>query len=116
MILRTILLALWIAAVTGAGQLYFSAPLWLAAGGVNLAAFLLFGLDKLLAAKDWSRIPEAELWFAALIGGGGGAIAGELCFRHKSSKNSFNLILFPIVIVQILLGAAAIAAKTENWL
>ncbi|MBO5762910.1 MAG: DUF1294 domain-containing protein, partial [Lentisphaeria bacterium] len=84
MILQILLLALWLGAVPGAGQIYFSSPLhWQIFGAVNLLTFVLFGVDKILARRDLSRIPEAELWFAALIGGGGGALAGELCFRHK---------------------------------
>ncbi len=57
---------------------------------VNLAGFVLMGLDKYRAKRGLWRIPERTLFFAALLGGTPGIIAGMELFRHKTRHNSFR--------------------------
>lgn len=73
---------------------------------VNLAAFLSFGFDKLLAEAQAWRISEAALLLWAFCGGTLGAYAGRALFRHKTRKQPFSNHLHTIAVVQVLgLGA-----------
>ena len=72
--------------------------LWIYLIGINLLAFLLYGIDKRRAVKDQWRIPESTLLGVAFVGGSIGAWAGMQTFRHKTKHWSFK-ILIPIFIV-----------------
>ena len=69
---------------------------------VNLVAFLLMGIDKHRAKKGMRRIPEAALILSAVVGGGIGALAGMLLFRHKTRKPKFTVGIPVIMGMQIL--------------
>ena len=70
---------------------------------INIAAFLIYGLDKWKAkTKQW-RVPESMLIFLALIGGGAGALLGMLFWHHKTRKPKFFLG------VPLILAAEALA-------
>lgn len=56
---------------------------------VNLATFMLFGLDKLRAEAGSWRISEGALLAWAFFGGSIGAYAGRALFRHKTRKQPF---------------------------
>ena len=60
---------------------------------VNIAAFIMYGADKIFAKKDMWRIPEKTLLFAAAIGGAFGAFFGMQLFRHKTKHKKFNLLI-----------------------
>ena len=62
--------------------------LWLA---VNLAALLLYGLDKRRARRGQWRIPERTLLLATWLLGGVGAYAGMRLFRHKTKHGYFRV-------------------------
>lgn len=70
---------------------------------INLAAFLLMGIDKSRARRELWRIPEKVLFGSALLGGSIGAIAGMFFFRHKTRHLSFRLGLPVILLLQIVL-------------
>lgn len=70
---------------------------------INLAAFLLMGIDKSRARRELWRIPEKVLFGSALMGGSVGAIAGMFFFRHKTRHLSFRLGLPVILLLQIVL-------------
>ncbi|MBQ1238104.1 MAG: DUF1294 domain-containing protein [Oscillospiraceae bacterium] len=70
---------------------------------INLAAFLLMGIDKSRARRELWRIPEKVLFGSALLGGSVGAIAGMFFFRHKTRHLSFRLGLPVILLLQIVL-------------
>ena len=53
------------------------------AAGINLLAFALFGLDKLLARKKRRRIPESTLLTLCFLLGSLGGALGMALFRHK---------------------------------
>lgn len=68
---------------------------------VNLAAFAAMGLDKHQARRHGRRIREATLMGWALAGGGAGALAGMLAFRHKTRHPLFRFGLPLILILQL---------------
>ena len=70
---------------------------------INLAAFLMMGLDKLRAKHDRWRIPEKALFLSALLGGSLGSILGMQVFRHKTQHWYFRLGMPMILILQLVL-------------
>lgn len=70
---------------------------------INTIAFLLMGYDKKRALSNKRRISEKMLLTLVLIGGTIGSGLGMLIFRHKTSKNSYLLKFWGIVIVQLLI-------------
>ena len=70
---------------------------------LNLIAFIAFGYDKQLAKSRKNRISERSLFLLLFFGGIIGGILGMLVFRHKTNKNSFKLVVFSIVILQLAL-------------
>ena len=70
---------------------------------VNLAAFVLMGVDKYRAKRGAWRIPERTLITAALMGGSPGAILGMELFRHKTRHAKFAVGLPLILCAQIAL-------------
>ena len=69
---------------------------------VNLAAFILMGIDKRRARLKRWRIPEAALMLSAVLGGGIGALAGMYLFRHKTRKTKFTVGIPVIIAMQVL--------------
>ena len=57
---------------------------------VNIATFLLYGIDKYKAKKGKRRISEATLLTMAAIGGSIGAWAGMRVWDDKSVHNEFK--------------------------
>lgn len=72
---------------------------------VNLAAFLVFGIDKLLARNRRRRVSEATLLALAVVGGSLGAWAGMYMFRHKTLHAKFRFGIPIIMICQVVLLA-----------
>jgi len=70
--------------------------LWLHAIA-SAAAFVAYGVDKRRAVRGERRVSENTLHLLALIGGWPGALIASSCFRHKTQKLSFRLVLFVIV-------------------
>lgn len=73
--------------------------LWLLA--VNVAAFVMMGLDKAKAKLGAWRIPEKTLLLTAAVGGSVGAILGMQLFRHKTRHAAFAVGLPAILVVQL---------------
>jgi uncharacterized membrane protein YsdA (DUF1294 family) len=82
-----------------------SAALW-AYGALSLAAFALYGLDKVQARRGGRRVPERTLHVLALAGGFAGAWLGMRAFRHKTRKPGF---------IVLLLLAACLHAGFWSW-
>ena len=70
--------------------------------GVNVLAFLMYGLDKMKAKKDKWRIPEKTLIMVAVIGGSIGAFLGMQTFRHKTKHFKFTIGVPVIFVLQIV--------------
>ena len=74
--------------------------LWLWLLIINVAAFLAYGLDKLLAKlkarhEKVPRLPERNLLLLAIVGGGIGAWLGMEVFRHKTQPVSYTHLTLP---------------------
>jgi uncharacterized membrane protein YsdA (DUF1294 family) len=76
---------------------------WRLLVGIPLAlstfAFFAYRSDKRSAESGEWRIPEATLHFLALIGGWPGAFLAQRTFRHKTSKVSFQLVFWLVVLL-----------------
>ena len=70
---------------------------------VNIATFLLYGIDKYKAKKGRWRISEATLLLMAVIGGSIGAWAGMRLWHHKTMHKKFKYGIPVIIIMQIAL-------------
>lgn len=68
---------------------------------LSIITFLLYWLDKIKAQKNVWRIPEKRLHFFSLIGGWPGALIAQRRLRHKSRKQSFLIVFYITVIVNI---------------
>lgn len=65
---------------------------------INIYVFALMGYDKRQAIKKRSRIPEANLLFMGIVGGGLGGLIARQVFHHKTRKKKF-LVCFLIGIL-----------------
>jgi uncharacterized membrane protein YsdA (DUF1294 family) len=70
---------------------------------INLVAFSIIGVDKRLAIQQKWRISERNLLFTSILGGTIGSGLAMLFFRHKTSKESFLLRFYGIIVIQILI-------------
>jgi uncharacterized membrane protein YsdA (DUF1294 family) len=75
------------------------APVWLAAFYVVASGwlFLLYGVDKYAARKNWRRIRESTLHLFGLAGGWPGALVAQQLFRHKTAKQPFRRVFWALV-------------------
>ena len=71
--------------------------------GVNILAFLVYGIDKWQAKKGKWRISEATLLLLAIIGGSIGAWLGMKVWHHKTMHKKFKYGIPAILIIQIIL-------------
>ena len=69
---------------------------------VNLAAFVLMGVDKRRAKRGAWRISERALFLPALLGGALGGTLGMRVFRHKTKHWYFRWGLPAILVLQLL--------------
>ena len=72
---------------------------------INIATFLLYGIDKYKAKKGKWRISEATLLTMAAIGGSIGAWAGMRLWHHKTMHKKFKYGIPVIIILQVTLVA-----------
>ncbi len=68
-----------------------------------MVAFSTIGIDKQLAVNQKRRISELNLLLPSVIGGTIGSGLAMLLFRHKTSKESFLLRFYGIILIQILI-------------
>lgn len=75
---------------------------------MNIAAFVLMGLDKARAKKGAWRIPKATLFLVTALMGGLGGTAGMFFFRHKTKhwyfRIGFPLLLAAQIVLLVLVG------------
>ena len=67
----------------------------------NILTLAIYGVDKMAARNAWRRVPESTLLVFGVVGGWGGAIAGQQIFRHKTQKQPFKTYFIISVIVSI---------------
>lgn len=70
---------------------------------VNLAAFILYGMDKSYAKKGARRIPEKTLLLWAFLGGSIGAFLGMKVFHHKTLKPKFAVTVPLLMVLEIVI-------------
>lgn len=70
--------------------------------GINISAFLIYGLDKFKAQRQLWRIPEITLLLVALLGGSLGAWLGMKVWRHKTKHLLFSIGLPLILALQLV--------------
>ena len=70
---------------------------------VNIATFLLYGIDKYKAKQNQWRT-EATLLTMAAIGGSIGAWAGMRLWHHKTMHKKFKYGIPIIIILQVALA------------
>lgn len=71
---------------------------------VNLAAFVLMGVDKYRAKRDQWRISERMLFLFPLLCGSLGGVLGMQVFHHKTRHWYFRYGLPLLLIVQLVLA------------
>ena len=71
--------------------------------GINIVAFMVYGLDKLLAKLRSWRVPELWLLALAAVGGSVGAYLAMQLFRHKTLHWRFRLGVPLLFILQAAL-------------
>jgi uncharacterized membrane protein YsdA (DUF1294 family) len=81
----------------------------------NVAAFIFYGIDKLAAVKHWQRIPEKYFYLLALCFSWPGSLLGQIIFNHKTSKFSFRLRFYAMVVVNIILFAGVLFLCRETY-
>ena len=75
---------------------------------VNLAAFVLMGLDKRRARRGMWRVSEKALFLPAALGGALGGVLGMKVFRHKTRHWYFRFG-FPLLLLTQILGLGWLA-------
>lgn len=68
-------------------------------GGINCVTLICYAIDKRKARSGSWRIPEIQLHTMELLGGWFGAHIGQQYLRHKSSKLSYRLVFWIIVLL-----------------
>lgn len=74
-------------------------------GIMNVAEFLIMGIDKLKAKRRGFRVPEAILFLLAIAGGSIGAILAMWIFRHKTRHHTFTIGMPVILVLQLIFAA-----------
>lgn len=69
---------------------------------MSLLTFALYAEDKSRARQGKWRVPEKTLHLCELLGGWLGAFIAQRRLHHKSSKSSYQVIFWAIVIVHIV--------------
>lgn len=70
-------------------------------GGLSIATFFAYALDKAAAKKGAWRTPESTLHLFALAGGWPGALIAQQKLRHKSKKESFRFVFWITVALNV---------------
>ncbi len=68
---------------------------------ISVGTFILYAVDKGLAERDKSRIPEVLLILFALAFGAFGALCGMVLCRHKTDSLLFKICVPLFLYVQL---------------
>ncbi|KAF1304690.1 MULTISPECIES: DUF1294 domain-containing protein [Enterococcus] len=83
---------------------FLRAPLYLYFILINLYVFFLMGYDKHRARKQQWRIPESNLLFMGVVGGGLGGLLAQHIFHHKTLKRKFTICFIIGILVDVALA------------
>lgn len=75
---------------------------------VNIAGFVIMGIDKRRSRQRGSRIPEKLLFLIAVIGGGCGIYMGMWIFSHKTKKPLFLYGIPLIILIELIIVMLAV--------
>lgn len=104
-------------ALTLAMRWQFNLPLLLAyLAAVNVTTFGLYGYDKLVAGRGWTRVPEMVLHLFAFVGGTAAAWLAQKYLRHKTLKSSFQRGFRLLLAIQIVLVVWVVYALVSSIL
>ena len=78
-------------------------PLWFYLVLVNVYLFCLMGYDKRQAKQGKWRVPESNLLFVSLLGGGIGGLFSQEVFHHKKRKKKFTIGFMAGILVDLIL-------------
>ena len=70
---------------------------------MNIAAFVMYGIDKRKAVKGSWRISESALLTAAALGGSLGSLLAMELFRHKTKHIKFTVGVRVFLIIHAVL-------------
>ncbi|MGI2326380.1 DUF1294 domain-containing protein [Planococcus sp. YIM B11945] len=70
---------------------------------LSILAFIMMRIDKAQARRHGQRIPEKNLWAAAIFGGGIGAYLGMMMFRHKTKHTNFRVGFLMLAVIDAAL-------------
>lgn len=82
---------------------FLRTPLWFYLIIVNVYLFGLMFYDKRQAVKNRWRVPESNMLFMGLIGGGLGGLVAMHLFHHKTRKLKFTICYIIGILVDGLL-------------
>lgn len=80
---------------------------------INIATFIVYGVDKSKSKKKKWRISEKTLILLAVVGGSIGAILGMNIFRHKTKHLKFSIGVPVIIALQIVVAVVFICFKDK---
>jgi uncharacterized membrane protein YsdA (DUF1294 family) len=69
----------------------------------TISTFLVMMIDKVQARTGDRRISERSLYIMSFLGGSVGMLVAMYTLRHKSRKLSFQIVVFLLVLVQLVL-------------
>ena len=72
---------------------------------INIIGLIIMGVDKRKAIRNAYRIPEANLFCVALLGGALGTTLGMRIFRHKTKHPKFNICIPMFIIIHVAIIA-----------
>src|SRR5258707_14376075 len=91
------ILAIWLA-----GHELYAPPLLSCLAGINLATFFTYAYDKSASRAARTRMPESFLHLLAAAAGTPAALLAQQIFRHKTTKQPFQLRFRLIAIAQVI--------------
>lgn len=68
---------------------------------LNVSTVLVMGFDKLSAIVQIHRVPEIAFYLMTFLGGSIGMLLGMHAFRHKTRKQSFQIVVGLLILVQL---------------
>lgn len=85
-------------------------------GVTSVAAFIAYGMDKSAARRKLRRTPERTLHSLGLAGGWPGALIAQSLFRHKTSKQPFQVLFWTTAILNCTgLAALLLSGWARPW-
>ena len=83
---------------------------------INVILYLMMVIDKKRAIKDGWRIPEKNMYIAAVLGGGLGGMCAMVFKRHKNRHMDFILVftvtaVLHMVVAFLLIGKFAFSVS-----